>query len=196
VIDLGEVGLVLAGSALVARFVSARMLTIGIDDGIVYYSVRRLWQLERKAVRVTVRDPILRHWSSRFCRGLELRGAGSVVLASVCGGGGRYLRPLEELDASASPPPRVTWELAPLARNMPNVLSLIACMAAVPQVVGWHTVGVWLLGISGIMTSIASALRGAPRLSLQREPPGEADAQTHRPVSPTHAQCVAPTPKT
>lgn len=155
-------GLVVAGSFLLASACLSRKATIDIDaSGQASYSVTPLWRRGHGADTTRVDGAKLMHWSTSFCRGIELRGPQHSLTAAT-----RHrldlARPEVSMERVAAPPLRLRCR--PLLLNAPNMLVLCGSLLAVRNTAGLLTVMTMLLGAVGIASSLTASLRGAPAL--------------------------------
>jgi hypothetical protein len=161
-----ELGVVVAVIAIGVSVATSRTVTVGLDGERVYYSVTRLWQPKELARRRTVLGAVLHQWNGLFCSGIELRGSQFTLVAST--GGWRSMESIAGLKCVPSAPPRRRLRASALASNLADVLMISVSLLSVYQVASWSTALAFVLGVSGIVASLAASLRGAPTLHIEQ----------------------------
>jgi len=177
---LNVAGFAILAMGLVLSAFFARIVTVTSEADGIHYAVTKLWGRQRPEISVLADDAVLWLWEGPFSCGLELRGSRLHVVA--------VKRESERLRLPSWMPmgpvarPRIYWNLRATLSNLAHVLLLGIAIVAVRDVVSWISAAVVLLAGCGILSSLAAALAGAPRIAVMRVPRGPSLPEAAQPT--------------
>jgi hypothetical protein len=154
------IAIAIAIAAIGLDFFSSKTITIQSGAHGVRAIIKKPWRGNDRTLEIVIDTPQLHYWNAWSCGGFELRGANVSIVATSRRW--RQLAPPSGVPAVAVRP-RLRPNGRAILLSLPNILVAGATLAFAWHG-GWSTLGVMLLALNAIASSVACCLRGGPEL--------------------------------